>query len=74
MVFTLYCRSSFEDASLATAIEATGHALARIDRRLASLRDRSGPLGCNWGGDAVNAGSIDASDDSEPELLEDDCD
>src|SRR5712671_2667562 len=75
MVFTLCCRSSFEDASLATAIDATGQALGRIDPRLASLRDRSCWLGYNWGSDAINACPVDTfRRERQPKPLENDGD
>src|SRR5712672_4484246 len=64
MSLPLLCRRSsldrsFADASFSSANDATEPALGRIDPRLASLRDRSCWLGCNWGSDAINACPVD---------------
>src|SRR5712671_7188402 len=77
MVFTLCCRSSFEEASLATAIDATGLGLDRSDLRSChQLRDRGCRLGRNWSwGHTIDACAVDSFRcQRHPELLEHDGD
>ena len=74
-VWQIVIRSSFADASFSSANDATEPALGRIDPRLASLRDRSCWLGCNWGSDAINACPVDTfRRQRQPQLLENDGD
>ena len=70
----LFCRRHSK-TKLSHCDRQTELALGRIDPRLASLRDRSYWLGCNWGSDAINACPVDTfRRQRQPQLLENDGD